>query len=344
MALKTNFSMLAESHYISCPIPNAREPEIGILLSKMSDHQRIYDMLLCQPDITITSIEPPARKFLVSLAEDTVNADGFPTNGVRDLSLERRRRLSLFPEDGSFRRFDISFKDAEKSDRRREWAENSECLRSGEQGILLQVARDIPDAARLDPDSYRVRSVCITSRSSYDVMLQTGKNAVIVEVANDACVITNPHADRILGYRKEVEMEIKEVLMSDHRHTSEADINAVIDQGMLRLRDLLTNAALKGRSVEAVDSKVKHANTLVDLDYGAGMASHYKMSGGDWALLQNVQAFHFMGVEKRDALIRLTETIPPPELLMPFSNKKKLKGYFPDEEIYPSAFGPGLAA
>ncbi len=147
-----------------------------------------------------------------------------------------------------------------------------------------------------------------------------------------------------LGYRKEVEMEIKEVLMSDHRHTSEADINAVIDQGMLRLRDLLTNAALKGRSVEAVDSKVKHANTLVDLDYGAGMASHYKMSGGDWALLQNVQAFHFMGVEKRDALIRLTETIPPPELLMPFSNKKKLKGYFPDEEIYPSAFGPGLAA
>ncbi len=344
MAMKRNFDVArAGSSLISCPIPDSREPEIGLLLSKMSDHQSIYDMLSRQPDITITAIEPPVRKFLVSLAEDTVDENGFPTNEVKKLALERRRRLSLFPEDGSFRRFDISFKDAHKSDKRREWAENSECLRSGDQEILAKVAHDVPGAAKLNPDLFRVSSVCITSRASYEAELSVGGNIVKVEVANDACADTNSHLDRILGYRKEVEFEITGVLVADPKNQSEKNVNRIIDIAMIRLHDILKNTPMKGRAVEAADSKVRHADKLVDSDYAAGLASHYKMSGRDWALLQNVQAFHFMGLEKREALVRLTETIPPPELLMPFSDHKKLKKYFPDEDIYPSAFGPGLS-
>jgi hypothetical protein len=335
----------AAPQYISCAIPQQREPEFGAVLEDFQDYQSIYDNLCTQSDIRMLPVSMPPNKVLVSLAEDTVNEDGFPNSQVRALDLERRRRVSLMMHNASYQNFDISFKDAKKSDRRREWEAAAQCLQSGERDILKKLANDIPNATMLNPDSFRVSSICITSRADYSLLHVLEKEGAMVkyEICNDACVFSNPHADRILGFRKETEFEAKCIYVKDPKDQNAGRLNELLDTSLDQLKVVLGRTSFKGIALNASISKVNHANELVRMDYERNMPRTAGIADGrEWALLQNVRAWEFIYPNRIDALVRLAQTLPPAKLLMPSVPTERLDPYFQDDHRYPLFPVPGL--
>jgi hypothetical protein len=336
---------ILNGHFLQASIPDQREPEFGFMLENNSDYGTIYNALATHPNIRILGHAKPENKFLISFAEDTVDEEGYPTRQVRALNLERRRRLSLHTEDNSFRRYDISFKDADKTPCRREWEQVSDCLKTGDEEILKKIQRDIPAAHILNPDSFRVSSICITSRTSYEVLhiLPKQNAAILYEICNDACVFTNPHADRIDGFRKEGEIEAKKLMVADPAQLAPAILNSLLDESTATLEAYLSNAPFIGRVAPASISKVCHANEVVRLDYERDMPPMEGiMNGNDWSLLQNVRAWDFMSANRREALARLAETVPSPKLLVPGMNPAALDKFFPNEKKYPLFPDPSL--
>lgn len=309
---------------------------MGVMFEDMADHATIYAQLSSHPDIYIHATkEKPADKFLVSFAEETVDEEGYPTHGVSTLDLERRRRVSLLSADNSFVRMDISFKDAKKSTMRREWESNSTCLSTGDADILAKVAMDVPGAGLLVAGSFRTSGICITSRASYAMSHQVDSDIFVeYELCNDGCVLTNPHADRILGYRKETELEAKKILSGRAGVLTVAEQHAILDRSLETLGAHIYAADFKGEIRDASISKVRHTNNVVKKDYETSMPSYRGMNGLDWAVLQNVRASDYAFEGRRDALARLITAIPSPRLLMPNVDPRHIKGYFPDQHKY----------
>lgn len=333
---RSNLSRIVRSEFTAYGIPEKREPEFGFMFTDMGDHATIYNHLSAHPDIRVTvPWEKPADKFLVSFAEDTVDADGYPTQGVSTLSLERRRRVSLITADNSFVRSDISFKDAHKSTMRREWEANSTCLSSGDADILAKVAADVPGAAHLKLDSFRTSGICITSRASYAITHFVDRDTCVeYELCNDACVLTNPHADRVLGYRKEVELEGKEILSGSAHTLSVAELHDVLDRSLETIETYLKAANFRGEVRDASISKVRHTNAVVKADYEQAMPTYRGLNGLDWAVMQNVRAWDYTFEGRREVLGRLTTLIPSPRLLMPGVDTRHIEGYFPEQQKY----------
>jgi hypothetical protein len=330
--LRHDFKSLSVSH----SIPKDREPEFGLQFENMEDHQTVYDYLAQRTDVAIISVAKPDSWFLVSLAEDTVDEQGYPTQYVRQLGLERRRRISLYPEDMSLRRFDISYKDAIKSSLRREWAAASGCLRSGEADIASKISKEIPDSHILNPDLFRVSSICITARTSYEIshaLPDTGA-LIIYEVCNDACVFTTPHADRILGYRKEVELEATRIETASGIFLTDDEKNKLLDQSIEALENKINKLPFSGSVIPADISKVCHANKVTGDSYHI-TATANGMDGHQWALIQNVRAFDYLAPTRIQALARIAESLPPARLLVPGTPQGDLKGYFPKQEQFP---------
>lgn len=337
MGVNAVFKKAQDLEYITCAIPKQREPEFGVIYEDMADHQTIYNGLARRDDIEILSRETtPEHRYLASLAEDTVDEEGHPTQLIRGLKLERRRRSSLYPADNSFRRHDISYKDALKSSFRREWDSASNCLRSGEEGITAKLTRDIPAASVINPENLRVSSICLTSRASYEVLHHLPKHhaSIVYEVCNDACVFTSPHADHILGYRKETELEAKEIRLYAPDDMSDERLNRLLDVSINMLEPYVSKLKYKGLVQSASISKVCHANEMARMHY-ADTAETMHMDGHQWALIQNVRAWDYMANSRRAALSRLGETLPPAELLVPEAKTRLLKGFFPDSQKYP---------
>ncbi len=335
MSISAHVARKFENNYIQVGIPAKREPEFGYVLENMADHITLYQALSNHPNIRITELQPPERRFLVSFAEDTVNDDGTPTREVAKLGLERRRRISLLPHGNELERFDISFKDAQKSTFRREWEVSSRCLRSGEEDILQTVSRDVPSVSTLNPESFRVSGICIASRAPYGFThyLEKRDTAFRYHVCADACLLTNPHSDRILGYRREVEIEAKTLFLSNARDMAPERQNDLLNESLENIWRYLDGIKLIGRSAPASISKLAHANLVVQKDYERVMPNDFS-SGLDWALVQNVRAWDYTFEAKREALSRLARTLPPAHLLMPDADVSALKDYFPNAHKY----------
>ncbi len=307
----------------------------------MSDHITIYNHLSAHPDIQILPADDIERKFLVSLAEDTVDKDGYPTRQVNALGLERRRRASFYPDTLRLERFDISFKDAKKTSMRREWEEKAHCLSSGENAISEKVAADIPGIRNIAPDSYRVSSVCIAARASYDIIhhMDDENAAIQYKICNDACVFSSPHADRVYGYRREVELEAEKILGRNHAGFTPEEGHRLLDKSIAAIDQYLSHAPYNGLIQASSISKVCHANNLVALDYGRNNPQT-GLSGVDYALLQNVRASEFLFESRRFALGSLIPAIPPAKLLKPGAGTINFADYFPDAHKFPAFPNP----
>ncbi len=322
--------------FITCSIPKKREPEFGFLFENMADHHTIFQGLTSRNDITPLSSEYPEERLLVSFAEDTVNDEGKPTRLVNGLDLERRRRINFYPGDKSIGRYDISYKDRQKSALRREWDSAATCLRSGEKDMAQKLSRDIPNASIINPDEIRVSAICLTARAPYEVLHELpGHNAAVVyEVCNDACVFTSPHADYILGYRKETELEAKEVRIYKQGDTSDARINHLLDISINTLEPYLFGLDFQGQVRPAGISKVCHSNIMSEMHY-ADTARNQNVSGIEWALMQNVRTWDYTQSSRRDALKQIGATLPSATLLVPNSREHDFRDYFPGAHKYP---------
>lgn len=321
--------------YITCAIPKKREPEFGFLFENMADHHTIYQGLINRDDIIALPYEAPEERLLVSFAEDTVNAEGKATRLIHGLDLERRRRINFYPGDRHIGRYDISYKDRHKSALRREWDSASTCLRSGEKAMAEKLTRDIPNASIINPDEIRVSAICLTARAPYEVLhVLPGQNASIVyEVCNDACVYTSPHADYILGYRKETELEAKEVRIHGYGGTSDDRINHLLDVSINTLEPYLSSLNFLGQVKPADISKVCHSNIMSEMHYADTARSH-NVSGVEWALMQNVRAWDFTQTARREALKQIGSTLPSATLLVPNAKEHDFQDHFPGAQKY----------
>lgn len=314
---------------IVCDVPGTREPEFGLLFQRMETAIVLNAEISSHPHVHLITSPVPRNGVLVSLPQDTVDEDGMPTRLIEKARLEKRRRFSFHPDTMAMHRFDVSFKDVEKTVFRREWEGNAGCFTSGEQEARNKVIRDVPQVAAIRPESFRVLGTCVaadaTSRLMY--MLSDESACIMVEVSDDVCAFATPHADVLLGYRREKELEIEQVFLPRDVAASDEYVTKILDQGLDELKDL-TRWALPSQDFRlALDSKGAETVRRVKEFYERTCPSYPGHDGVDYALMQNVIAQTFLG--KKTHLAALAATIPSSKMISRATTETFFGDYFP---------------
>jgi len=218
LSLARNFKQVSGASYpkflndkfpIACDIPGEREPEFGYLMERMESAYALDVALADMSNFRLIGKPSPDTGYVLSLPQDTVDNRGNPTHLIAKNNVEQRRRFNFNASTGELKRFDVSFKDAGKSKHRREWEANASCLRSGMTEATAKVVVDVPEIAAIPKDNYRVMGAIMVSRqiTNFAYMMRDQSAVITWEANNDAGIITTPHANQILGYRREKEFE-----------------------------------------------------------------------------------------------------------------------------------------
>ncbi len=294
---------------VTCPIPGEREPEFGYIMDMMEQGYIMDAYLSNQSRIKLIDKPIPDTGFVLSLPQDTVDENGFATNRMQELALENRRRLNFNHIEKALRRFDVSFKDAGKSGVRREWEAHADCLNTGYRAVQQKVVQDIPKIAEVVKADYRVLGAIMVSRqiTNFSYMLSDESAVVDIEANNDAGVITTPHADCILDYRREKEFEITQVHLNKNYLSSNDRLNRILDTAISEVRTLVETSPMNAHFNYTNESKGAHTARLVAEAYTKNNL-YPDMNGRDIALLQNVVAQTYQG--KLNNLLALSSTIP----------------------------------
>lgn len=295
---------------VTCAIPGEREPEFGYIMDMMEQGYAMDAYLSEQSRIRLIDKPVSDTGFVLSLPQDTVDENGFGTNMMQKLKLENRRRLNFNHIEKALKRFDVSFKDAGKSDMRREWEAFGNCLNTGYSKAQSKVVQDIPEVAHIDKQAYRVLGAIMVSRqiTNFSYMLNDESAVVDIEANNDAGVITTPHADYILDYRREKEFEITQVhLKNNSLFNSDNEVNHILDTAISEIRALVELSPMSAHFNYTNESKGAHTARLVGEAYEKNNL-YPDMSGRDIALMQNVVANTYQG--KLNNLLAISSTIP----------------------------------
>lgn len=319
-------------------IPGAREPENSFLLTDMSVMYKIYDALSLSEDIAIV---PNSGTFengtMVSLGLDTVGEDGLPTRKIDESGYTLRSRAGFTSEaKAPYSHIDWSVKSAEKTIHRKEWESPNEGGRFNmDYARLLAENPSLPAVfSEIDTADLRVSSVCLTSRYMYSLKHDMPEHGITLfyDMCNDACVFTTPHADAPVGYRRELEAEVKKVFVN--RDISEEELNHLITISLSRMQDKIETAAL-GEASYTDKSKLKDAQDHVAAYYERrfqGELAEMGQNGEDHALAQNIRPEDFHHKTKLQNLSKLFSMIPHAKDLNPEDRTQVFDDHFPNLE------------
>lgn len=321
-------NFLMKNFPVTCPIPQSREPEVGYYLDNMADGNLLHNALITSSDVSQVTQARPHDGLLVSLAQDLVDEKGYPLSLLRKSNIEGRRRFSFDPKTGNIVRFDVSFKDAGKSKLRREWEGVADSLHSGMDEAIAKLSVDFPHLAVVEENSFRIAGACLCARAStdYHMISSDGNVCFTVEANDDACVFTTPHADILLGYRKEKEFEITSIRFPKKYKANKDEAHERLDEGIDKVRGLFENSAAQKRIHLAEISKGGDITRRVSQFY-EGHGIYPEMDGVDQALLQNVRGQDFYG--KILAMQELAATIPSSYVLAQGCPDTNFNSYFP---------------